>query len=100
MEMGENITEDIYGDKTDVTNKSKQFSHVALTNNNIIQVTIRKEVAAPSLDIKEGLGDVFGNNEDTFRIMNEEHIAFITTYHVLVKKFSISIYLDVFQSNH
>merc|ERR1719317_1057992 len=66
----------------------------------LIRVTIRKEVAAPSLDIKEGLGDVFGNNEDTFRIMNEEHIAFITTYHVLVKKFSISIYLDVFQFNH
>jgi len=43
----------------------------------LIRVTIRKEVAAPSLDIKEGLGDVFGNNEDTFRIMNEKNVSFV-----------------------
>ena len=38
MEMGENITEDIYGDKTDATNKSKYFSQVALIKNNILHL--------------------------------------------------------------
>ena len=78
MEMGKDITEDISGDKNDASDKSMYLSDI-LISNNISQVTIRREVAAPSLDIKEGLGDVLGDNEDTFHIMNEEQIAFITT---------------------
>merc|ERR1712013_649323 len=60
----------------------------------LIRVTIRKEVAAPSLDIKEGLGDVFGNNEDTFSIMNEKNVSFVLSPHSPCAK-SVSLLLMV-----
>ena len=74
MEMVEATSEDILGDKNVASTESMYKCDTLKVSSNNVQVTIRRKAVTPSLHIKEGLGDVY-SDQNTFQIINEEQLA-------------------------